>query len=281
MTRLLFTSERMSFCGVFSRMTWRFSNRVTVAWIDLGDDNTILWKLKQFKGWNSGLNFMSYSYLNVGRINFSYSFVVASWTIAKAGCKQAASTSAALISCCKQGQTCCHQSFYGEWEARKKKLSQKKIKKSFCFEAPHFNLKFTLRWKVIKVRRSSFIFHVFYNLLAQYSGRIYSNRRFESHFVIYEIFFVEKSKIDDELLSRLGFRNSLRFLQTRFSPLLNAIYFPGKPKNSAWSNRNLKIKFSENYFFQLDLDIDFLKLKTVNMFILSVTELRPAQVLRL
>lgn len=44
-----FTSERMSFCGVFSRMTWRFSSNVTVAWIDLGDDNTILWKRKQIK----------------------------------------------------------------------------------------------------------------------------------------------------------------------------------------------------------------------------------------
>lgn len=43
MSSAQFTSERMSFCGVFSRMTWRFSNNVTVAWIDFGDDKTILW----------------------------------------------------------------------------------------------------------------------------------------------------------------------------------------------------------------------------------------------
>lgn len=51
------------------------------------------------------------TYLNVGKINSSYSFAVASCTMAKAGCKTAASTSAAFISCCKNGHTCCHQSF--------------------------------------------------------------------------------------------------------------------------------------------------------------------------
>ena len=129
------------------------------------------------KGCNSRLNFITQSYLNVGRMTCSYSFVVDSWTIAKAGCKHAANTSAALISCCKQGQTCCHQSFYTRNKRQKKKFSWKKIKKSFCFEASFFNLKFALRWKVIKVRRYSFIFHVFFNLLAQFSGRIYSNRQ--------------------------------------------------------------------------------------------------------
>lgn len=36
------TSVRISFCGVFSRMMWRFSRSVTVAWIDFGDAKTIL-----------------------------------------------------------------------------------------------------------------------------------------------------------------------------------------------------------------------------------------------
>lgn len=35
-------SERISSCGVFSRMTCRFSRIVTVAWIDFGAENTAL-----------------------------------------------------------------------------------------------------------------------------------------------------------------------------------------------------------------------------------------------
>lgn len=36
------TSVRISSRGVFSNITWRFSNMVTVAWIDLGEANTAL-----------------------------------------------------------------------------------------------------------------------------------------------------------------------------------------------------------------------------------------------
>lgn len=58
------------------------------------------------------------NYLNVGRMKVSYSNVVASWTMASAGWSTAANTSAALISCCKHGQTCCHHSFYKRSEMR-------------------------------------------------------------------------------------------------------------------------------------------------------------------
>lgn len=50
-------------------------------------------------------------YLKVGKIIVSYSSGVDSCTKANAGCKTAAKTSDVLISCCKQGQICCHQSF--------------------------------------------------------------------------------------------------------------------------------------------------------------------------
>lgn len=54
------------------------------------------------------------AYLNVGKMNFSYSFWVASATNDRAGCKTAAKTSPNRISCCRHGQMCCHHSFY-EW----------------------------------------------------------------------------------------------------------------------------------------------------------------------
>lgn len=106
------TSDRISLCGVFSRIMWRFSRRVTVAWIDFGEAKTILlgstpFRLKLHKAWHSRIG----NYLNVGRMTVSYSFVEASWTMASAGWSTAAKTSAARISCCRQGHTCCHQSF--------------------------------------------------------------------------------------------------------------------------------------------------------------------------
>lgn len=36
------TSARTSSRGVFSRMTCRFSNKMTVAWIDFGNEKTFL-----------------------------------------------------------------------------------------------------------------------------------------------------------------------------------------------------------------------------------------------
>lgn len=84
------TSDRISSRGVFSNITWRFSSRVTVAWIVFGAAKTAR---------------------NVGRIIISYSSFDASWTRARAGWRTAASTSAVRISCCKHGQTCCHHNF--------------------------------------------------------------------------------------------------------------------------------------------------------------------------
>lgn len=108
-------SERISSCGVFSKMIWRFSNIVTVAWIDFGAAKTTLQKLYVFFFVQICLKMFEYTinyYLNVGNRKFSYSFWVASATNDNAGCKTAANTSPNRISCCKHGQICCHHSFY-------------------------------------------------------------------------------------------------------------------------------------------------------------------------
>lgn len=84
------------------------------------------------------------TYLNVGKINSSYSFAVASWTIANAGCNTAASTSAAFISCCKNGHTCCHHNFYhvskGEKEGMRVNVCTPDIKNNICINWHYYHV---------------------------------------------------------------------------------------------------------------------------------------------
>lgn len=58
------------------------------------------------------LGIININYRKAGCMIVSYSFCVESCTIIKAGCKTAANTSEAFISCCKFGHTCCHHNFY-------------------------------------------------------------------------------------------------------------------------------------------------------------------------
>lgn len=64
----------------------------------------------------------SCAYRNVGKIIFSYSSCVDSETSDRAGWSTAAKTSAARISCCKHGHTCCHHIF---WNNKEKSTRQK------------------------------------------------------------------------------------------------------------------------------------------------------------
>ena len=136
--------------------------------------------MRRFKGMKDEI----IEYLNVGKMTCSYSFVVASWTIAKAGWSTAAKNSACLISCCKQGQTCCHHSFCVNIIRNETSIPMlsliflgKRSKINFYFEASLFNLRIFIEMKAHQSQALFFfiIIHIFIMFVCYFCEKNYSN----------------------------------------------------------------------------------------------------------